>query len=294
MEDNKKSNNKLIVIVLAVLLVGVLAYTVYNNSEHKKLTNAIEEEKLEIEQNLDSMIVKYEDAIAQNTSMSNELALERDRIIALRDSVKSLKSANYRLIRRYRRQISKLEETNRRLFFMNDSLTTVNQLLSVNLDSANVKISEQLAKNDTLSLKNMELSEKVALGALLRISASKMMAMRERNNGKLVATTKARNTDAFRVNFTIAKNEISEQGERKAYIQIVDPRGTTLAKKDEFTLPDETIVSYSDETTVNYLNDAVDVISLIEVDRKHMQKGTYTLNVYLENRLVGTTKITLK
>ncbi|WP_457617080.1 hypothetical protein [Lutibacter sp.] len=294
MEDNKKSNNKLIVIVLAVLLVGVLAYTVYNNSEHKKLTNAIEEEKLEIEQNLDSMIVKYEDAIAQNTSMSNELALERDRIIALRDSVKSLKSANYRLIRRYRRQISKLEETNRRLFFMNDSLTTVNQLLSVNLDSANVKISEQLAKNDTLSLKNMELSEKVALGALLRISASKMMAMRERNNGKLVATTKARNTDAFRVNFTIAKNEISEQGERKAYIQIVDPRGTTLAKKDEFTLPDETIVSYSDETTVNYLNDAVDVISLIEVDRKYMQKGTYTLNVYLENRLVGTTKITLK
>ena len=65
MEENKKSNNKLIIISLAVLLLGVLAYTFYTNSEHKKLTDAIEVEKLEIEQNLDSMIVRYEDAIAE-------------------------------------------------------------------------------------------------------------------------------------------------------------------------------------------------------------------------------------
>ena len=86
------------------------------------------------------MIVKYEEAIGQNTSMSNELSIERDRIIALRDSIKGLKATNYNLIRRYRGQIAKLEETNRRLFFMTDSLTGANQLLTIDLDSANVKI----------------------------------------------------------------------------------------------------------------------------------------------------------
>jgi len=146
MEEQKKSNSKSIVIVLAVLLVGALGYTFYNNGEHKKLTDAIEEEKMEIEGNLDNMIVRYEEAIGENTSMTNELTVERDRIIALRDSIKGLKSTNYNLIRRYRRQISKLEKTNRRLFFMTDSLTGANELLTIDLDSANVKITNQLAK----------------------------------------------------------------------------------------------------------------------------------------------------
>lgn len=293
MEENKKSNNKIIVIVLAVLLLGILGYTIYNNSEHKKVTDAIEEEKLEIEGNLDNMIVKYEEAIGQNTSMSNELSIERDRIIALRDSIKGLKATNYSLIRRYRGQIAKLEETNRRLFFMTDSLTGVNQLLSKDLDSANVKISSQLAQNDTLSLQNLQLSEKVAIGSILKVSTAKILAMRERSNGKLVETSRARNTDAFRINFTIAKNEISEQGERQVYIQIVNSKGITIASKGELTFND-TQINYSDQTIVNYLNEAVDIISLVEVNRDTINKGLYKVNIYIENKFIGTTQITLK
>lgn len=293
MEENKKSNTKIIAIVLAVLLLVALAYTFYNNKEHKKLTDAIEEEKIEIEGNLDNMIVKYEEAIGQNTSMSNELSLERDRIIALRDSIKGLKATNYSLIRRYRKQIAKLEETNRRLFFMTDSLTGVNELLTIDLDSANVKISKQLAKNDTLSLKNLQLSEKVAIGSVLRVSSAKILAMRERNNGKLVETSRARNTDAFRINFTIAKNDIAEKGERQVYIQIVDAKGITVAGKGELVFNDVQI-SYSDQTIVNYLNDAVDIISLVEVDRGTIKRGVYTVNIYIENKFVGATQITLK
>ena len=90
MEESTKSNNKFLLIGLAVLLIAVSIYTIYNNSEHKKLTNAIETEKNEIAVNLDSMIAKYETAIAKNTSMSNELSLERDKIILLRDSIKGM------------------------------------------------------------------------------------------------------------------------------------------------------------------------------------------------------------
>ena len=293
MEENKKSNSKIIVIVLAVLLIAALAYTFYNNTEHKKITDAIEEEKIEIEGNLDNMIIKYEEAIGQNTTMSNELSLERDRIISLRDSIKGLKATNYSLIRRYRKQISKLEETNRRLFIMNDSLTGVNELLTTNLDSATITISNQLAKNDTLSLQNLQLSEKVAIGSVLRVSTARVLAMRERNNGKLVETSRSRNTDAFRINFTIAKNEITEQGERQVYIQIVNSKGKTVASKGKLTF-NETQINYSDQTIVNYLNEAVDIISLVEVDRDAIEKGLYIINIYIENKLVGATKITLK
>jgi len=294
MEESKKSNKKLIIIVLAVLLLAALAYTFYSNTEHKKVTDAIEEEKLEIEENLDNMIVKYEEAIAQNTSMSNELTIEKDRIIAFRDSIKGLKASNYRVIRRYRKQIAKLEQTNKRLFFMNDSLTSVNQLLTINLDSANVKISEQLARYDTLTLQNLQLSEKVAIGSLLKVSTAKILAMRERNNGKLTETSRARNTDAFRVNFSIAKNEITQQGERQIYIQVVDANGETLASRGEFTLFDGSLRNYSDRTIVNYLNETVDVISLIEVNRDFIKKGAYTVNIYIEDKFVGATQTILK
>jgi len=293
MEENKKSNSKTIVIILGVLLLGAIGYTVYNNSEHKKLTDAIEEEKIEIEGNLDNMIVKYEEAIGQNTSMSNELSIERDRIIALRDSIKGLKATNYSLIRRYRNQITKLEETNRRLFAMTDSLTGANQLLTIDLDSANVKISKQLAKVDTLSLQNLQLSEKVAIGSVLKVSTAKVLAMRERNNGKLVETSRSRNTDAFRINFTIDKNEITEQGERQVYIQIVDSKGNTIASKGELTFNDMQI-KYSDQTIVNYLNEPVDIISLVEVDRDSISRGLYNVNIYIENMFVGASRITLK
>jgi hypothetical protein len=294
MEENKKSNTKLIIIVLAVLLLGALAYTFYTSTEHKKLTDQIEGEKLEIEQNLDSMIVRYEDAISENTSMSGELIVERDRIIALRDSIKDLKVVNYSLLRRYKGEISKLKESNKKLFLLNESLKTSNQLLTTNLDSANVKISKQLAKNDTLTTQNLSLAEKVAIGSELKVSTAKAIAMRERNNGKLVETSRSRNTDALRINFTIVKNEISEQGDRQVYIQIVDSSGKTLVPKGEFMLRDSTIVSYSDLSMVNYLNEDIDLISLVEVNRDMIKEGLYTVNIYIDNRFVGATKIELK
>ena len=294
MEENKKSNSKIIVIALAVLLAGAIGYTIYNNSKHKELTDAIEEEKIEIEGNLDNMIVKYEEAIGQNTAMSNELSLERDRIIGLRDSIKSLKATNYSLIRRYRKQIAKLEETNRRLFFMTDSLTGANKLLTIDLGSANEKISDQLAQNNTLTSENTQLSEKVAIGSVLKVDAAKVIAMRERSNGKLVETKRSRNTDAFRFSFTIDENEIAEQGERALYIQLLDINGSTLVSKGDLTLFDGATVKYSDATKVNYLNETVDVVSLIEVDRDAIEKGLYTVNIYLENKLIGATQITLK
>jgi hypothetical protein len=294
MEENKKSNTKLIIIVLAVLLLGALAYTFYTGSEHKKLTDAIEVEKLEIEQNLDSMIVRYEDAIAQKTSMSGELTIERDRIIALRDSIKDLKVINYSMLRRYKGEISKLEESNKKLFLLNESLTSSNQLLTSNLDSANVVITKQIAKNDTLTVQNLTLAQKVAIGSELKISTAKVLAMKERSSGKLVETTRANNTDALRVNLTIVKNEIAEPGDRQVYTQIVDAQGKTMSPKGEFMLYDNTQVSYSDLSMVNYMNEAIDLISLVEVNRDLMKGGVYTVNIYIENKFVGATKFVLK
>ncbi|NEW78316.1 MAG: hypothetical protein GZ086_02585 [Gelidibacter sp.] len=240
------------------------------------------------------MLGRYEDAIAQKTSMSDELIIERDRIIALRDSIKDLKVVNYSMLRRYKGEISKLEVSNKKLFLLNESLTSSNQLLTTNLDSAKVVITRQIAKNDTLTTQNLTLAQKVAIGSELKISTAKVIAMKERSSGKLVETTRANNTDALRINLTIVKNEIAEKGDRQVYIQIVNAQGKTMSPKGEFTLYNNTQVSYSDLSMVNYMNEAIDLISLVEVNRDLLKAGVYTVNIYIENKFVGATKITLK
>lgn len=294
MEENKKSNNKLIIIALAIVLAGVLGYTFYNNGEHKKLTNAIEAEKSEVELNLDSMIIKYEEAIGENTAMAGELAIERDKIIALRDSIKGLKATNYSLIIRYRKQVAKLEAANKELFVMNEELNKKNLLLTQGLDSANVAISTQRALNDTLTVKNMDLTEKVAMGSILKVNSAVVLAMREKNSGKLVETKRSKYTDAFRINFTVANNAIALSGEREVYLQIKDPKGITIGNAGELTLADDRAITYSDRTIVDYLNQDVSVISLIEVNRDALEKGIYTVNIYIDDINSGTSTITLK
>lgn len=288
-----KSNNKNIVIALAVILVALVIYLVYSNQQHKELTNEIEQEKVEVGVQLDSMIVKYEDAISENTSMRQELEFERDRIMVLRDSLRETKATDFATISRLRRRIAQLEETNRKLFRLNDSLTGKNRELSRDLDLATTKIEQEVARVDTLTQENIDLSAKVEIGQMLKIKAAKVLAMRQKNNGKFVETKRSRYTDAFRVNFTIDANAIAEKGEKQVYVQLVDAEGTVVVSKGQIQMP-ASLVSYSDNTSVDYMNQEVDVISLIEVDRKKISKGVYTANVYIEDYFVSAAKITLK
>ena len=142
-------------------------------------------------------------------------------------------------------------------------------------------------------MENLDLSEKVAIGSILKVSTGKIIAMRERSNGKLIETSRARNTDAFRINFVIANNEISQEGERQVFIQLTDSKGKVIAQKGKVEMMDSTI-AYSDKTTVNYLKEELEVISLIEVDRKSIEKGTYLANIHIGNSFVKGIRIVLK
>lgn len=295
MEKNKSQNGKVIIGILIVLLIASLGYTFYSNTKANEMEVFLNEEKDEIQKELDQMIVQYDDAIAENSSLSGELQQERDQIVMFRDSVSSLKETNKSIIRRYRRQIAKLEASKKELLKENELLKTENDDLVKVIDSTNSFIEDQNKKLDTLSQANSDLSGKVAVGAMLKVNSVNTVAMRKRSSGQLKETTKARSTDALRVNFTIAENLLSEGGEQNVFVQILSPSGSVLNDSGKVTLNDgNTEVNYSDTTIVNYVNEKLVVITLVEVDKKTMAKGTYTTNIYMEGRFVGVGKFTLK
>ena len=294
MEENKSSNNRIIPIILLALLIGLGVYTFRSNSKHKEAEQFLQEEKAQILGNLTDMEGKYDEAIAENTTISEELKVERDKIIAFRDSVKDLKNTNWRLIRRYRGKIASLEKTNERLMAVNDSLQLQNNLLVIEKDSITGELITQRSFNDTLTAQNLDLAKKVEIGGALRVSSVNATAMRLRSNGKYTETNKAQKATAVRVGFRVEKNEIAEIGNKLAHVVIGTPGGKIVNQKGTFNMPDGKEVGYTSETTIDYQGASKDAVIFVENISPKFEKGLYPVKVYVDGVLVGATTLELK
>ena len=277
---NNNSTNKAIIVILALLLLGAIGYLFMTNNKLKESNTFLEEEKTEIQTDLDGMIAELDVAIGKNTSLSDELRLEREEIVLFRDSIKNLKQTNYSLIRRYRKKIKELETSYQELAVLSESLKVDNQNLTYKIDSVQVFSEGQKVILDSISVQNTGLTEKVAIASILQVNSIKAISMRKRNNGNLVETSRASRTDALRISFRIAENLLAEAGDKNAVIQVLNLDGE--------------VVKSIEETTVDYIKENLDVILVVDTDRKQMKKGIHTINVYLGGRWVGASKVTLR
>ncbi|MGB5242509.1 MAG: hypothetical protein WBN16_11740 [Lutimonas sp.] len=294
MEQNASSkNNKILLIALTVLLFLLIGYTFFLSRDHKEALQFLQDEKEQIIGNLTAMEEKYDIAISKNTSLTDSLNHEKARIIALRDSVINLKTANASVLRRYRSQIADLQAVNSRLLDEVDSLKMVSNVLIDEKDSLSSQLQVQTNYNDTLKAVNEVLAKKVEIGSALNIKDAQVTALKMRSNGKYTETNKAQKTDAIKVEFRLIENEIAEPGDKEAYIVVQRPNGSVINAKGTVLLKDGTEVKYTEETTINYENAELDVVLFIEDKGEKYEKGTYPIRVYVEGRLVGVTKLEL-
>ena len=301
-ESEKRMNSSKITIIILAFLLALLAFFAYRNYQiNKESEQNLIQEKLQIQSDLDEKIAELDKAIEENSTMEVELTEARDNIITFKDSVTNLKSLNYKIIRRYKNKLAVLEVLNKKLLRESDSLIKANYNISIERDSAEATVLRQTSiidvktkVNDSLSVQNIDLNEKIALGAILQVSNVAVIAMRERSNGTLKETTRAKRVDAFRVSFKIRENTIAESGLKKAHIVIQNAAGKIINSVGEFTDMTGLDISYSDATDVDYTNRDLEVILVTDIPEKNLEKGDYYIKVYLENKLLGTTKINLK
>jgi cell division protein FtsB len=292
-ENNKSSNSKILIIALTVLLFGLIGYTFYNNNDHKEAIKFLQDEKEQIIGNLTAMEEKYDVAIAENTSLSDSLTMEKEKIALLKDSVQNLKKINSDVLRRYRNQLANLEQTNERLLDQVDSLMFANNILTEEKDSINSQLEIQTSFNDTLVAQNMELARKVEIGGAINVENVVVTAMKMRSNGKYTETNKAQKTDAIKVEFRLIENEIAEPGDKEAYIILRNPAGQVINAKGTFLVKDGSEMKYTDQTIVNYSNANLDVVMLVERKGEKYEKGTYPIEVFVEGKLVGSANLEL-
>ncbi|MFE3871685.1 hypothetical protein ACFX5F_10665 [Flavobacterium sp. ZS1P70] len=294
MENQKSSSSlKAIIAVLAVLLVGSLVYIFKMTSDTDVVKTELKTtltEKESVMKDLQELKSTYDAAISENTSMSDELTQERDKVVNLMNDLSKSKG-DVASLAKYKTQSIALQSKMKVLMAENEGLKKQNTTLTTQRDSAVVVIGEAKKSNEALAGQNEELSKVVEKAAKLTVLNTRGSAYKLKSSGKEVATDKASRADVLKISFTIAENQVAQSGTKSYYVQVIDSKNNVLGDKKTETFGDNTL-TYSFVSNVNYENKTVDVTENLR--GKDFPKGTYFVNIFDKDQLVSKTSFSLK
>lgn len=293
--ENQKSNSSLkaIIIALSVLLAISLVYiykiTSDANATQTKLTTTITE-KESVMKDLQALKSTYDAAIAENTTMSDELIAERDKVVTLMANLQKSKG-DVASMAKYKKQFLELESKMKGLVAENETLKKDNSVLTVQRDSTIVVLGESKKFNEVLVGQNEDLAKTVEKGSKLSVLNLKTAAFKVRSSGKEIATDKASSADILKISFTIAENSIAKSGDKKYYVQVIDSKSNVIGEKQTENFGDKTL-TYSFSANVKYENKTVDVTQNLPSDK--LEKGSYFVNVFDKGELVSKSSFSLR
>ena len=290
--DNNSTKFKILIGVLTLLLIGLAVYTVslYNDSENT--VSGLEQQKIEIQNELESLITNYNEIIEDNELKDKDLLAARERIVMLLDSVKD-SEANVALIGRYRAEIGRLKKERKQLFLKADSLIFENQRLEMQNDSTTGVLEKTYLVVDSVNQQNIDMAETIRKGSGLTATDLRGEAVIIRNSGKIVDTRRSSRADKVRACFTLAPNSIAEKGDKLLYVQVINPRNNLLGDNEQISF-DEGDLTFSSSTKVYYENEELDVCILINAAEKDLIGGRYVINVFDGARIISTATMVLK
>ncbi len=301
MQNQQDRNNKSILYaIIAILLlfnIGLFYLWQSGNSKRDELTQANTALGSTIKQK-ESMIAAAEAMISQyksdsitmseaNKSVSRELAAKNNEIARLTFELRKSGTNSKAIMAELQ---LKLADMAKRL---------------AELERENVELKE---KNETLNKENAELNTqnnvlskegKRLKGLASRIQSSEIRVetlKKQWITRKETNTNRAKDVEALRISFNLAENKIAEAGERVIFVKITGPEGITLNSGDGgiADLLDGKSTKYSYKTTVVYEKDSKQVPATVWKPTNKLTKGKYTIELYTEGYLMGSSVIDLK
>jgi hypothetical protein len=288
--ESKNKNLKVVVFVLTLLLLGSVAYIYKVINDSKAIESVLIAEKKVVQKNLAIIKDSLDIAIASNTVMSEDLMIERDKVVKLMAEIETSKS-NISSIQSLKSQFSKLKQEVNSLVAENNSIKKLNSKLIIERDSTSMALAEVKKNIDTLSNYNRNLARTVEKGSKLSIINVQGLALKIKGSGKQLATDKASRTDLLKISFAIAENQIAKPGDRVYYIQVYDSNNTVLGENFVENFGTESL-TYSFKSTIKFQNQMIQTTKDIAV--KDLKKGTYYINVFDKREIVAKTSFELK
>ncbi|MCK4664701.1 MAG: hypothetical protein KAT68_17660 [Bacteroidales bacterium] len=283
-----------IILILLIAFLIALGFMYYNQKQKTKEVvaelNDISSEKNKVRNELNELLIEYDDIKTNNDSLNSQLQTEQEKIKKMLKQLKTVKANNHLQIKQYKEELSTLRKVMQHFVHQIDSLNTLNQELFA--ENTKVKSEYNKVHNEKMSLeeKNENLSMKVEKASVIKtfnIDASGL-------NKKGKAVKKISKVDKFKVCFTLGENIIAKTGNKIIYVRIARPDELVLLEsEDNLFIFEGKEIAYTSKRKIEYHGNDVNICIYYD-NKEELIPGSYVIDIFTDGKQIGTKTIELK
>ena len=301
MQNQQDRNNKSILYAIITILllfnIGLFYLWQSGNSKRDELTNvnsalgATIKQKESMIAAADAMISQYKsDSVTMseaNKSVSRELAAKNNEIARLTFELRKSGTNSKAIMAELQLKLADMAKRLAALETENIELKEKNE--NLNKENAELNTQNNVLSKEGKRMKN--LASRIQSSEIRVETLKKQWITRKETN-----TNRAKDVEALRISFNLAENKIAEAGERSIFVKLSGPEGITLNSGDGgiADLLDGKSTKYSYKTTVVYEKDSKQVPATVWKPTNKLTKGKYTIELFTEGYLLGSSVIDLK
>jgi hypothetical protein len=288
-EQPKKKNAPIAIIFTTVILAAALIFLVVMYFDQKskmvEMETVLTQEKDSLANELRLMVHGYDTLKTDNDTLMANLQRERKRIVQLL----SINASNVQLIKKYRSEITTMREIMKSYIVQIDSLNTMNKQLVAENTDIKQQMSEVKTTNDALTKVKEELNAKVEVASVIQAKDINAATL----NRKRKETSRINLIDKLRICFTLRENPIATPGEKEVFMRVIRPDSLVITTSPDnlFDYRGDKLV-YSESRLVDYMNQDIEMCIYLD-NTGDFIIGTYSVELYLENNIIGRTTFTL-
>lgn len=310
--DESKKNNEENPLKRWIIILGALAFvffctTIYFaffaapsfNTGVTKLVQNQEQVEADLNKELADLMAEHDlikeqygnlvDSLTEKDSVIMANAAEIQRLIA--------QQADYN---RIKKQLKRLQKISQEYVTELDKLYAENTQLKEENTQLNQTLKQTRQEKQQIVEENQQLADKINTAATLKAYNIKAVcSYNKARNNQEVETTKASKARKIKTTLTLAENSLITPGTYNVYCRVSVPgdgRVLTPGKSDAYTFMNEgQRLQYTAKASVNYVNKAEHVTMVWDIrENDKAIKGTYIVQVFSDNGLLGETRFTLE
>jgi hypothetical protein len=288
-EQPKKKSAPIAMIFTTVILAAALIFLVVMYFDQKskmvEMETVLTQEKDSLANELRLMVHGYDTLKTDNDTLMANLQREKKRIVELL----SINASNVQLIRKYRAEIGTMRDIMKGYIVQIDSLNTINQQLV----AENIDIKQQMTQVQTTNVElekaREELTSKVTVASVIQAKDINAVTL----NKKRKETSRINAIDKLRICFTLRENPIASAGEKEVFMRVIRPDSLVITTSPDnlFDFNGDKLV-YSASRLVDYMNQDIEMCIFLDNTGDFIE-GTYSVELYLENNIIGRTTFAL-
>jgi cell division protein ZapB len=298
-EVPKKSNKAAIIIALLSIIIIIQVIKIYldhqERTEIQTQLSTTEEELAATMQRMEELKVELTQKIEEVKKLGGDVADLQQAKAEIEEQLKRRTQASGKLIKELKDKVEGYE------LLLKNKDEEIERLKNVNKELLSENVTLKTEKNqlgdslNRLTQTKQELASKVALASQLKAENIRIVALNDRGKER-ESPFRSRQVEKLKIEFTLAENNVAPIEGKKIMIRIIDENNQVLFdvargsgtflynNKEEFYTAAQEILFDNTRQRLTYLYDK----------GSDYAPGTYTLEVYCEDYLMGTGKFVVK